>query len=510
MNGSEALEFAELLRKNPVLETHFLLLVTTERLLPLAIQASTSNVFADETIERIRFEKDLQGSSKFLEKTLERIPQFSGFRKKTLRIAIPLAAAAAAVAAGLWLTTPSPSAHLIHGTSARWEGSPPNEKLAPGTRLKLAGGIAKLQFKGGARVILEGPADFEITSENQGKLISGRASAMVSESSRPLLLDSSFGTVSQPGSFFGITAAMDGSGELQNFSREITAHMPDGMKTLSIGKNETLRFIGGIARKISGTQRDTFVTSVPPPPVHKPHRISWNFDADPSYSSGNLASGTVSTLESLTPGGRKPMAIPGPFSPALSFDGIGSAIGTDFRGLGGGVARTVAFWIRLPTDFSPEQGYGIISWGDLREPGTAWQISANPEPEEGELACLRIGVGNSSVVGNTKLDDANWHHCAIVFYGGETPSVNTPVFLYIDGIPEVTERKLVHAVRTNTSLSARPVWIGRSLGQDSPERPEPFGTGFFRGDLDEIHIFDSALSLHEINQLMLNNPPKTD
>ncbi len=71
---------------------------------------------------------------------------------------------------------------LDHSLNAHWDSGA--EDLVPGTKLEpgeltLLSGVAQLTFTGGAQVIIEAPAQFELSSSSQMRLRHGRLSAVV-------------------------------------------------------------------------------------------------------------------------------------------------------------------------------------------------------------------------------------------------------------------------------------------------------------------------------------------
>ena len=136
--------------------------------------------------------------------------------------------------------------------------------------------------------------------------------------------------------------------------------------------------------------------------------------------------------------------------------------------------RTVAFWVKVPRSSQTNEGYGIINWGTSGRPGMAWQISVNPEVEDGPLGRLRVGVHGGWVVGTSDLRDDRWHHCAVVMYGGHRPDAGTHVLLFVDGELEPAARKAVQEIRTETKGAlAHNMWLGRNLSYQTPSHGSP-------------------------------------
>ncbi len=64
--------------------------------------------------------------------------------------------------------------------------------------------------------------------------------------------------------------------------------------------------------------------------------------------------------------------------------------------------------------------------------------------------CMHEG----QVVGDTDLRDGEWHHVAVVLYGGSLPNVGTHVMLYLDGDPEPVSRRSLREVKTKIEGSS--------------------------------------------------------
>jgi hypothetical protein len=202
--------------------------------------------------------------------------------------------------------------------------------------------------------------------------------------------------------------------------------------------------------------------------------------------------------------GKGPQLIEGVAGMGLSLDGKGVYAESPFPGIGGNASRTVALWVRVPKDLNKDSlsGHGIISWGSLSGP-SAWQMSANTLAEDGPVGRLRLGIyDNGRIIGTTDLRDNQWHHIAVVMYGGSRASIATNVMLYVDGKPEIVTRKTRTEINTDVLNAGHGVWLGRNVAYPDPVRKGDPAPQFFKGDVDEVFIFDGALSCEEINSLM--------
>jgi hypothetical protein len=171
-------------------------------------------------------------------------------------------------------------------------------------------------------------------------------------------------------------------------------------------------------------------------------------------------------------------------------------------------------------EFSPTNGYIQVkdsttlnsktatyaSWFKAAKPVTADRYIFEKQKDNGFALCLagapkdaankgklRFVVNNMECLGDSNVVDGAWHHVTAVF-NGET------LKLYVDGQPQnnVTPWKGEIGVNTN-SLS-----IG--MNRTNPSLQEK--TTGFDGFLDEVMIFDHALSDEEVKVVLSSTKPK--
>ncbi len=153
----------------------------------------------------------------------------------------------------------------------------------------------------------------------------------------------------------------------------------------------------------------------------------------------------------------------------------------DYFGIGGGRARTVCAWIQ-----TTQTGGMILTYGGL-DTGTRWLLFVNN-------AKLQLGVSGGNVVSNQPVADGQWHHVAAVLEAPEAgPALVQHLRLYIDG-------QLDPGVYTSPTLSivtgtACPVRVG------TIEQVSGLLGSFFSGRIDDVRIYERALSAEEIQNL---------
>ena len=161
---------------------------------------------------------------------------------------------------------------------------------------------------------------------------------------------------------------------------------------------------------------------------------------------------------------------------ALEFDGVNDhVVIAGYKGITGSNSRTCSAWIKTSTAV----GANIVFWGDPRTNHNRWALYARGG---GELA---VGIKMGFVIGTTNVCDGDWHHVAAVFANDGTPDI-AETRLYVDGVEETI----------SASLSAVPNTLAYSdvlIGSD--------GTTYLEGTIDEVHIYDRALTAAEIAAL---------
>jgi len=147
---------------------------------------------------------------------------------------------------------------------------------------------------------------------------------------------------------------------------------------------------------------------------------------------------------------------------------------TGYKGITGTEPRTVAAWVKTKSD----NGH-ILDWG-LDEGGQMFIFGFIPGRG-------RVGVTPKGgyFYMKDKVSDDKWHHVAAVVHKAELPNLHDDVTLYKDG-----EVAIIH------DIGLLPLWpINTPSGMDVA-----IGKGF-EGCIDDVRIYDRALSHDEIRLL---------
>src|SRR5262249_17414608 len=160
---------------------------------------------------------------------------------------------------------------------------------------------------------------------------------------------------------------------------------------------------------------------------------------------------------------------------------MGNHITTNYPGIMGGKARTVSGWIRTNNTGTMY----LLSWGgDPDGPGNSFRCRFGWEKSQG----VAIDVSNGMILHEAVVADQKWHHYAWV-----VPAYTTidKILIYRDG---VLTKPIIHYKDEEWSRhtlvvtqSGSNLVIGRYQEAD-----------YFLGDMDDIRVFDRALSEQEV------------
>ncbi len=209
-------------------------------------------------------------------------PRASRFRRwLPLKLLAAAALVLLCVGTGWWLASrPGPTevpeiAWLVNAQNCQWaEDTEPSGPMRAGTLLHVERGLAEIQFRSGARVVLEGPASLELLSANGARLLRGKLSARVPGAAIGFEVLSPQGRVVDLGTEFGVSVGDDGATDVRVFAGQVKAQA--GGEPVSLIANQSARLDGtGVNLQQGGAE--AFVRAIVPPPVIVPRELLIDF-----------------------------------------------------------------------------------------------------------------------------------------------------------------------------------------------------------------------------------------
>jgi hypothetical protein len=171
---------------------------------------------------------------------------------------------------------------------------------------------------------------------------------------------------------------------------------------------------------------------------------------------------------------------------ALEFDNIDDYVEiSGFSGVTGSSPRTCMAWIKTAG------GGDILGWGNHLDLGTKWRFRVLSS------GLLAIQVGGYAQTTSATVHDGTWHHVAVVLPQKSTPLIND-LELYIDGnrITDITTSAGTSSLDTGSDNTVK---IGTYVYDGA-------GLDYFDGMIDDVRIYDRALSQQEIADIAMPSP----
>jgi hypothetical protein len=304
------------------------------------------------------------------------------------------------------------------------------------------------------------------------------------------LVNTPHGSIVDLGTEFALTVAPEKSTEVYVFEGEVEVANLSGneLHILKSGAHLKIDSLGHVSSPISFVAENFQRLNKENKPLRTAY-VHWPFEGESHSQLKDRGNGGFGQFYDLRLTESSPVKKQGKYGSAFYFNGKGQHLSSSFKGIGGGAARTISFWLRIPPDLKSGENYAIIAWGRLAR-SEKWQLGLNLQPRDGILGSIRTEFSEGYVIGTTDLRDGRWHHVSSVFIGGNSPDVATHIRHYIDGRLEGVSG--FRSVKINTAVSGsglEPVNLGRYINSKNWS---------LRGNIDEMYIFNSALSPAQI------------
>lgn len=425
-----------------------------------------------------------------------------------------LAAAACLLIGGLglaWRIWPAPAEPMTNGVAVLgpcvdvvWADGVERvagEVLAPGW-LRLKSGLVQVEFVSGARVILEGPAEFQLGGAREGFCQAGRLSVEVPSQAVGFRVASPVATVVDLGTEFGMNVHLDGATDVHVFRGRVEVRRAGETRALGEGENVRVAAQGSFA---------DFAEAIPdfPTGAQLETRAADGFRA--RYERWRSAAREVAALPGLVlyfdfqSGAPWARALPNASEDAARGP-AGSIVGCrwsegrwpgkgalEFRAVtdrvrvsapGDFPSYTFSAWVRVD---SLDHTYNPLLMADGWQPGDVhWQIS-----RKGELILGVNGSGNFSTRPVFPPErQAQWAHLAVTF-----DRAAGRVAHYLDG-QQISNQPMNPAAIPIMRLDRAELgnWNDESRRDNQPIRN-------LSGRIDEVLIFRRALGAAEVQAL---------
>jgi hypothetical protein len=163
---------------------------------------------------------------------------------------------------------------------------------------------------------------------------------------------------------------------------------------------------------------------------------------------------------------------------ALKFNGTDSYIKVGgYQGITGANPRTTSAWVKTTSTDCV-----IFAWGQDNV-GKRWTTSIDAN------GTLKTLVNGGEASGDLVVNDGQWHNVAVVVPVGA--SSTTDLVFYVDGVQDGNVTAVAQVINT---MNDREVRIGENPYNGIP-------TDFFEGLIDDVRIYDRALSAAEVQTL---------
>ncbi len=190
--------------------------------------------------------------------------------------------------------------------------------------------------------------------------------------------------------------------------------------------------------------------------------------------------------------------VPSGTTAAISFGG-GYRLLTDYIGLAGSGDRTIAAWV----NFTGTNNQAFVAWGDSGNDGTKYHFRANDNSANGIVGGIRTEIQGSYETGDIAVNTGEWVHIAAVYGAGGTFG-SGQVAHYVNGNLVGTSMTGADNVAVNTTTSSGV--SGNSSAVLLGGRRQLLNNEFYNGLMDDVRIYDNALSAAEVMALAVPEP----
>ena len=378
--------------------------------------------------------------------------------------------------------------------------TPEGMVLEKGSRLRISQGTIELTFKSGVKSIVMAPADLTLHDDDTLFLREGTAWFNVPKQAIEFQVKTKDLDIVDLGTEFGVSAIPDNHDEVHVFKGKVQV-------TANRVRRESAVLLAGQARRIDPIGRlevipaktTAFLSNLPKtlPYLH------WSFDKGDGFQVSGPHPALADIITTAHPAHNLPKLIQGKKGTALSLNGKNQHLLTNWAGITEGRPRTVAFWARIPKGVDLTGRPAIVGWGTPRGSNLKWKVQITHDALN-KFPSARVTYGSEWFHGETRLDDNQWHHFTAVYHGRTSENGLPDTEIFVDGQRE----NLTHLGK---GYSRAPLDLSPAQNQLTQSYPLTIGKGLepqkitFRGEIDELYIYEGALTQKAIRRLMISS-----
>jgi hypothetical protein len=372
------------------------------------------------------------------------------------------------------------------------------DQLSPGQQLKISHGLLQLTFDTGAKVVVEGPAEFTATTSTEVTLSQGRIAAAVPHFARGYTILTPTSEVVDLGTEFGVAVDNSGSSEVHVFTGDVVARSRGGRATKSdlvhARQDEAVQFDA----KSTGPQRisvdrkkfvrrlvpDLPADKLPPLPITK--NLALWLAAD--LIAGAEKDAPLSTWPDILIGDNRfaddawqfderlcpTWMHDGDGRPAVRFDGWSTWMATSPMATGDRQTAFVVF-APSPASFATQEHGGMLLKYGLEAPSL--ELTLLPDRSPRGWVWAANDEGSASDFGIVKGKPVEPHLPSAIAYSYD--AVNNRAELFTNG--------------KSQQASSAPKRLEQQAKKYIGSHAQPWWEAYYLGNIYEIIIYDSAL-----------------
>ncbi len=437
-------------------------------------------------------------------------------KKRSLTLALASAAAVVAIIlitlsifkiqpkSPLFVFKTSPGTHYeVMHTSTTDQGAPENA-LAAGSSIHVTRGVIELESPTGTKAIIQGPATLNVVAQDNFALLKGTAWFRASEKDPSLLVTTPLLSIRDLGTEFGVMAKHERRlPEVHVFEGKVEVTAKNGHQTkqrLIEGEAAILTYSGHF-NSIKPNETAFFLTlPTTEPYLHLSFDPAFNNRLAPVTGSLPCVPGFSQDWHSTS----LTQHVAGISGQAARFNSPQSAIITNWPGPAHKQPFSISLWMRYHGEEAPKTRQCILGWGQTIPEQQLEGFHLNLQPWDEMSGVPHLVLDQNQYVGSSNIADGEWHHIIVTRHPMIPQQEPNHFSIYVDGVREKIKAQSFGyspPLTTSGGLASNNLLIGRS----NSRHINPLS---FSGDLDELRIYETAISEEEIVELGKHSSPQ--